>query len=330
MAANPVLASGEPGFETDTGKFKVGIGATWGATAYMNAAAPSPAPNPSPAPAPAPGPSPAPAPSTQVPSNSAAPTITGTTQVGQALTGNHGAWSNSPTSYVYQWTRGATVVSTTQTYVPVQADVGQVLTFSELASTAAGPASTYATSAPTAAVTAAQAPAPSPTPAPPAPTPSPSPSPAPSPPPAPSPSPAPSPAPAPPPAGADATPSFAYGLANAAGTASVFDAMFANKTNLTNATSSGRTGTFNTIADPTKFTWVRVQASIAGATMRFFDSSGPGGFSGAKSSSVGAFNGDDQDPITNAFLTYTDANGVVWQCYRTNGRTITYTGFSIV
>lgn len=35
-AANPVLASGEPGYETDTGKLKIGDGATaWGALGYF-------------------------------------------------------------------------------------------------------------------------------------------------------------------------------------------------------------------------------------------------------------------------------------------------------
>ena len=31
------------------------------------------------------------------------PTITGTAQVGKVLTANHGTWTNSPTSYSYQW-----------------------------------------------------------------------------------------------------------------------------------------------------------------------------------------------------------------------------------
>ena len=33
----------------------------------------------------------------------AVPTITGTAQVGQVLTANHGTWTNSPSSYGYQW-----------------------------------------------------------------------------------------------------------------------------------------------------------------------------------------------------------------------------------
>lgn len=39
-ATNPVLAAGEPGFETDTGKLKIGDGSTvWASLAYINAAA---------------------------------------------------------------------------------------------------------------------------------------------------------------------------------------------------------------------------------------------------------------------------------------------------
>ena len=40
------------------------------------------------------------------PSNTAPPTITGTPQVGQTLTGAHGSWTNSPTSFSDQWYNG--------------------------------------------------------------------------------------------------------------------------------------------------------------------------------------------------------------------------------
>lgn len=39
------------------------------------------------------------------PRNTAQPTVSGTPQVGEALTAEEGAWTNTPTSYAYQWQR---------------------------------------------------------------------------------------------------------------------------------------------------------------------------------------------------------------------------------
>ena len=39
------------------------------------------------------------------PTNTTAPTITGTAKVGQTLTAGDGTWSNTPTSFAYQWLR---------------------------------------------------------------------------------------------------------------------------------------------------------------------------------------------------------------------------------
>lgn len=43
--------------------------------------------------------------SVSAPSNSVAPAVTGTAQVGQTLTTTDGTWTGSPTSYSYQWQR---------------------------------------------------------------------------------------------------------------------------------------------------------------------------------------------------------------------------------
>jgi hypothetical protein len=91
--------------------------------------------------------------SNPVPVNSVSPAITGTAQVGQTLTVSNGTWSNTPTSYAYQWKRAGTNISgaTAQTYVPVSADVGNALTCAVVASNAGG-AGAAATSAATSAV----------------------------------------------------------------------------------------------------------------------------------------------------------------------------------
>ena len=43
--------------------------------------------------------------SSSPPVNTAAPTVSGTAQVGQTLTVTNGSWDNSPTGYTYQWQR---------------------------------------------------------------------------------------------------------------------------------------------------------------------------------------------------------------------------------
>ncbi len=80
------------------------------------------------------------------PIDMAPPTISGTAQQGQTLTEAHGSWRNEPTSYAYKWQRcnssggECTAISgaTSQTYVPVAADVGHTLRVQETASDAGG------------------------------------------------------------------------------------------------------------------------------------------------------------------------------------------------
>jgi hypothetical protein len=95
------------------------------------------------------------------PSNTGAPTISGTAQEGQTLTATTGTWSSSSTStYAYQWQRcnptGAACAdiagATAQTYVIATADVGNTLRVVVKATNSDG--SSSAPSAPTAVVTA--------------------------------------------------------------------------------------------------------------------------------------------------------------------------------
>jgi len=71
-----------------------------------------------------------------VPANTAAPTISGTAQMGQTLTAAPGTWLTFPAGYTYQWQRcdstGAACVAiagaTSTTYVVASDDVGSTLT----------------------------------------------------------------------------------------------------------------------------------------------------------------------------------------------------------
>lgn len=97
--------------------------------------------------------------SAAVPVNTAPPTVGGTPTVGQTLTATDGSWSNSPTSFSYQWLRcnggGNSCASIAgaggKTYVLVAADAGHAIRVRVTASNADG-ASAPAESAATAAV----------------------------------------------------------------------------------------------------------------------------------------------------------------------------------
>ena len=93
------------------------------------------------------------------PSNTAPPTISGTAQQGSTLSTSNGSWTNSPTSFSYQWQRcdsgGANcnpiAGATNQTYTVAAADVGFTLRAAVTAKNAGG-SSAPATSAQTAVV----------------------------------------------------------------------------------------------------------------------------------------------------------------------------------
>jgi subtilisin family serine protease/fibronectin type 3 domain-containing protein len=87
-----------------------------------------------------------PAPAGSAPVNTAVPTITGTANTEQTLTASTGSWTESPTSYAYQWQRcdstGANCTAvegaTTSTYVIKSTDVGSTLRVAVTASNSAG------------------------------------------------------------------------------------------------------------------------------------------------------------------------------------------------
>lgn len=77
------------------------------------------------------------------PENTVLPSITGTAQVGETLTGDDGEWTGSPApTFTRQWRRGATNIAsaTGTTYTLVAADVGQSITCVVTATNAAGAA----------------------------------------------------------------------------------------------------------------------------------------------------------------------------------------------
>ena len=99
------------------------------------------------------------------PANTTLPTITGTPKVGETLTAQNGTWTNSPTSFQYQWQRcdgagaacGNIAAAVEKTYLLKAADANRTLRVRVLGVNADGSAS--ARSGPTAVVTASTAPA---------------------------------------------------------------------------------------------------------------------------------------------------------------------------
>ena len=84
--------------------------------------------------------------SSAVPTNIDKPSISGATEEGKQLTATHGNWSNSPTSYTYQWLRCdsggsncSNVGSNSNQYTLVSGDVGHTMRVSVVATNADGP-----------------------------------------------------------------------------------------------------------------------------------------------------------------------------------------------
>jgi hypothetical protein len=94
-----------------------------------------------------------------VPANSTLPAIAGTTTVGQTLSTSNGTWTNSPTSYTYQWQScdasgnncNSIAGATNQTYVLVSGDAGRTIRVAVTATNSGGN-STPAVSSQTAAI----------------------------------------------------------------------------------------------------------------------------------------------------------------------------------
>src|SRR5436190_7910720 len=84
------------------------------------------------------------------PNNTAKPTVSGTPQVGNALTASNGTWSGTtPITYAYQWQRAGTNIfgAISSRYTLTNADVGSTIEVVVMATNSLGTAS--ATSAPT-------------------------------------------------------------------------------------------------------------------------------------------------------------------------------------
>jgi hypothetical protein len=88
------------------------------------------------------------------PTNTALPTISGTTIQNNTLTGTNGLWSGTPTSFTYRWLRNNAAIAgaTSATYFLVAADVGTTLKFEVTATNGTG--STVATSVATSTIAA--------------------------------------------------------------------------------------------------------------------------------------------------------------------------------
>jgi len=79
------------------------------------------------------------------PANTTAPSVTGTATVGNTLSCSTGTWTNSPTSYAYQWQGNTVAISgaTNSTYVLQSTDSGTNVRCQVTATNASGSASAF-------------------------------------------------------------------------------------------------------------------------------------------------------------------------------------------
>jgi hypothetical protein len=83
-----------------------------------------------------------------VPVNSVVPVVSGSLVAGSALSSTTGTWSNTPTSYAYQWKSAGTNVGTNaNSYTTVVGDVGKTITCTVTASNAGGAGTAAASTA---------------------------------------------------------------------------------------------------------------------------------------------------------------------------------------
>lgn len=87
-------------------------------------------------------------PQQQAPANTVTPAISGTAQVGDVLTASTGTWTNSPTTYTYQWNAGGTAISgaTSSSYTLISSEVGDTITVTVTAANSTGSASATSSS----------------------------------------------------------------------------------------------------------------------------------------------------------------------------------------
>ena len=120
-------------------------------------------------------------------------------------------------------------------------------------------------------------------------------------------------------------PRFGYSAANASGDAAALNSLFTSMTPLTGSVDGGRDGSFATQADTTKFTWIAVLNAAAPSGITVSDGIGTGGFSGAQS--AGLFTGSDATPTL--IRQQMSIGGVVWDFYRSNGKAINFSNFTL-